>query len=251
VISDGARRKRGDLANQTDALFERYYFSRSGYLSGTTEFHQLARTALGTGQEILEIGAGPENQTSLFLSGLGRLQGVDVSDEVLGNRHLQKAAVYDGKVLPFSAEQFDLCVSDYVLEHIEDATAHFREVARVLKPGGKYCFRTPNLFHYVALASSLLPHSVHLQLANRMRGAGADAHDPYPTFYRANTAGKLRKLCRQAGLSVEELRMVEKEPSYGRRGAVFFYPMLAYERAVNGIGALRGFRANIFGVVVK
>ena len=242
------------MANRTDALFEKHYFSRPGYLSGTTEFHQLAQAALGNASpapDILEIGAGPANQTSLFLSRLGRLQGVDVSDEVLGNRHLTKALVYDGKKLPFPDAHFHLCVSDYVLEHVEEAAAHFREVARVLRPGGKYCFRTPNLFHYVALASSLLPHSMHLKLANRMRGAGAEAHDPYPTFYRANTAGTLRRLTQQAGLRVEELRMVEKEPSYGRRGAIFFYPMLAYERMVNGFGALRGFRANIFGVVVK
>jgi SAM-dependent methyltransferase len=242
------------VANNTDVWFERYYFSRPGYLSGTTEFHGMARVALGPGppgRPILEIGAGPENQTSLFLSGFGELQGVDVSEEVLGNRHLRKAVVYDGKKLPFAAEQFDLCVSDYVLEHIEDTAEHFREVARVLRPGGKYCFRTPNLLHYVAMASHLLPHSVHVKLANRMRGVGPEGHDPYPTFYRANTAGQLRKLCRAAGLQIEELRMVEKEPSYGRQGAVFFFPMMAYERAVNGIAALQGFRANIFGVVVK
>lgn len=242
------------MANRTDIWFEKYYFSRPGYLSGTLEFHALAQAALGQpGRErrILEIGAGPENQTSLFLSGLGELQGVDVSEEVLGNRYLRKAVLYDGKKLPFADAQFDLCVSDYVLEHIEDTTEHFREVARVLRPGGKYCFRTPNLFHYVAMASSLLPHSLHLKLANRLRAAGPDAHDPYPTFYRANTAGTLRKLSRAAGLRVEELRMVEKEPSYGRQGAVFFFPMMAYERAVNGLAALRGFRANIFGVVVK
>lgn len=239
------------VTNNVERWFEDYYFSRPGYLSGTVEFHEMAREALGAGTEILEIGAGPANQTSLYLSGLGRVHGVDVSDEVMTNTHLASAVVYDGKKLPFEAERFDLCVSDYVLEHVEDTRAHFAEVARVLKPGGRYCFRTPNLFHYVALASNLLPHSMHLKLANKLRGAGPEAHDPYPTFYRANTAGKIRRLCREAGLTPKELRMVEKEPSYGRKGAIFFFPMLAYERVVNSTQVMGGLRANIFGVVVK
>lgn len=236
-----------------DRWFERFYFSRPGYLSGTIEFHDLVREALerGKGTEILEIGAGPTNQTSLALSRLGHVHGVDVSEEVLTNGHLATAVMYDGKILPFESDRFDMCVSDYVLEHVGDVRGHFREVARVLKPGGKYCFRTPNLFHYVALASSLLPHSVHLKLANRLRGAPEDAHDPYPTFYRANTAGRIRALCRDAGLVPQELRMVEKEPSYGRKGAVFFFPMMAYERLVNLTPAFGSLRANIFGVVAK
>jgi SAM-dependent methyltransferase len=236
---------------KTGTWFERYYFSRPGYLSGTIEFHRLAQEALGKGSEILEIGSGPENQTSLFLSRLGNLQGVDISEEIRSNHHLRVAKVYDGSKLPFDDRQFDLCVSDYVLEHIGDPALHFREVARVLKPGGKYCFRTPNIFHYVALASSMLPHSLHLKLANRLRGASSDAHDPYPTFYRCNRRGRLRRLCADAGLKVYEFRMVEKEPSYGRIGAAFFFPMMAYERVVNGAPIFQGFRANIFGVVGK
>jgi SAM-dependent methyltransferase len=239
------------VPNRIDGYFQEYYFSRPAYLSGTVEFHEMARAALGSGRDMLEIGAGPENHTSLFLSKLGDLHGVDISDEILGNRHLKTARVYDGKKLPYPDESFDLCVSDYVLEHVEDPATHFQEVARVLRPGGRYCFRTPNLLHYVALGSSLLPHSLHLKLANRLRGAGPDAHDPYPTFYRCNSRRAVRKLLRHAGLKELELRMVEKEPSYGRMGATLFFPMMAYERIVNSAEIFGAFRANIFGVVGK
>lgn len=239
------------MLNPTDAYFQYYYFSRPNYLSGTVEFHEMTRRALGGGRDILEIGAGPENHTSLFLSKLGDLHGVDVSDEILGNRHLKSARVYDGKRLPYPDASFDMCVSNYVLEHVEDPAIHFEEVTRVLRSGGKYCFRTPNLFNYVALGSSLLPHSLHLKLANRLRGAGPDAHDPYPTFYRCNSRGAVRRLVCRAGLKEVELRMVEKEPSYGRMGAVFFFPMMAYERIVNSSAAFGGLRSNIFGVVEK
>ena len=117
--------------SKIDSWFEKYYFSQPGYLSGTTEFHMLAKQALGGTNRILEIGAGPGNQTSAFLSGIGDLQGVDVSEEIHTNRYLRAAEVYDGKELPYASEQFDLCVSDYVLEHVEDPGKHFQEVARV------------------------------------------------------------------------------------------------------------------------
>lgn len=211
----------------------------------------MAQKALGSGSRILEIGAGPSNATSQFLAGLGQVTGVDISEEVRTNTFLHTAVVYDGNKLPFEDSQFDLCVSDYVLEHVADPEGHFREVARVLHKGGRYCFRTPNLWHYVAFASNLLPHSVHLGLANRLRGVDPGAHDPYPTFYRSNSLRAIRRLCAQAGLRPVELRMVEKEPSYGRHGAALFFPMMMYERVVNCLEALKGFRANVFGVVER
>ena len=132
--------------------------------------------------------AGPTNPTSSFLASLGNLTGLDVSEEVKQNCYLQDARVYDGGAFPFPSQSFDLCVSNFVLERVSvHPVTHFREVARVLKPAGKYCFRTPNLWHYIPLAASLTSHSVHLKLANRLRGLDDSAHDPWPTVYRANT----------------------------------------------------------------
>jgi SAM-dependent methyltransferase len=167
------------------------------------------------------------------------------------NPALKRARVYDGRVFPFERRAFDGCVSNYVLEHIHDPAIHFAEVARVLKPGGVYCFRTPNQWHYVALAAKMLPHSAHRRLANRVRGLSEDAHDPWPTVYRANTPGQVRGLCEGAGLELVELRMIEKEPSYGRWSPWLFFPMMLYERVVNSSGVLRCVRANILGVVQK
>lgn len=200
------------------------------------------------GLRILEVGSGPASPTSKFLAGIGPVAGVDVSDEVLGNHWLTEAHVYDGNRLPFPNAAFAACVSDYVVEHIEYPGQHFREVARVLVPGGVYCFRTPNLWHYVALASRLLPRSAQLRLANQLRGLSSEAHDPYATFYRANTIETIRNLGADAGLQISELILVEKEPSYGRASAALLLPMMAYERFVNRFGWLGRFRANIFAV---
>ncbi len=54
---------------------------------------------------------------------------------------LQVAA---GERLPFPDNSFDVVCSFDLVEHIPETDAHFAEVRRVLKPGGKYIFQTPN-----------------------------------------------------------------------------------------------------------
>jgi SAM-dependent methyltransferase len=43
----------------------------------------------------------------------------------------------------FADETFDLVITQDVLEHVFDAPAAFREIARTLKPGGAHIFTTP------------------------------------------------------------------------------------------------------------
>jgi len=235
----------------TQHLFEKYYFSKPGYTGGTKPFHDICESRIPGGSEILEIGAGPSNPTTELLSGIGPVTGVDLDSEVLGNTFCTRAYVFDGVRLPFPDNSFDACVSNWVLEHVADPQSHFKEVARVLRPGGAYCFRTPNLFHYVSMGSRLTPHFIHLAAANRLRGRGSEAHDPYPTFYRANTTRRLSRLIQNSGLKSSLLELMEPEPSYGRLHSALFYPMMCYERIVNSTALLSNLRIIIFGVCYK
>jgi SAM-dependent methyltransferase len=235
----------------TDSLFEKYYYLNPRFVDGTTRFHDLVARRTKAGAAILEIGAGPTNPTTKFLASLGPVTGLDVSDEVKQNRDLRRAEVYDGGAFPFTARSFDLCVSNFVLEHVADPATHFSEVARVLRPGGTYCFRTPNLWHYIPFVSKLLPHSLHLKLANHLRRLDGDAHDPWPTVYRANTMPALKRFCSAAGLVQIECGLVEPEPSYGRSSPLLFFPMMCYERLVNAAAVFAPLRINFLAVVQK
>ena len=239
------------MFDDTARLFDRYYYSRPNYSGGTTQFHALCSGLIGAKSDILEIGAGPSNRTSDHISGLGHLIGVDVSEELKGNRALVGGCVYDGARLPFADDSFDACVSNYVLEHVEDPTAHFKEVRRVLRPQGVYIFRTPNLLHYVALISRLLPHAAHRLLANKLRGMSNDSHDPWPTVYRSNTRHAIHRLASLASLRLEVCRLIEPEPSYGSASRLLFFPMMFYERLVNSTERLMSIRANILGAMRK
>jgi len=233
---------------QTEYL-DRFYDPARGFQNGTAEFHELCREAIPRGGKILEIGAGPSNRTSRFLATLGEVHGLDPDPAVRDNDALASAVVLEGGRYPFPDASFDGCVSNYCIEHIPDPAAHLAEVGRVLRPGGAYVLRTPNRWHYVSLFSSLTPHWVHDLLANRLRNIGAEGHEPYPTVYAMNTREAVLRLAARAGLAVEALRLVEKEPSYGMSSRVLFLTFMAYERAVNATPHAAFLRSNIFAVL--
>ena len=229
----------------TAPLFEKYYFSRSDFTTGESRFHRLLTLEIPSGARVLEIGAGPPNATSEFLSSHFHTEAVDISDTVLRNRFVRCPKVYDGRTLPYADSSFDACVSYYVMEHIADPSAHLREAARVLCAGGKYLLCTPNLQHYVAAASAVLPHWVHRKFANYLRGLTNEANEPCRTVYRANTRRAIRKAAMLARFVDCDFEMIEFEPCYGRSHPALFYPMMAYERIVNSSSIFESFRANI------
>ena len=232
------------------AYLDRFYGSPD-HVDGTTEFHAMCAARIVPGATILDIGAGPTNPTSAYLSSLGPLSGVDVDPAVCSNVHLTDAHVLNTDRYPFSDCSFDACVSNYVLEHVTDPGSHLREVRRILRPGGVYLFRTPNRYHYIPSVSRLTPHWIHRAFANRLRNLDDQAPDPYPTCYRLNSRRAILRASALSGLRVLEMRMVEKEPSYGMSSRLLFLAFMLYERVVNSSDLLAALRVNIFGVLER
>ena len=229
----------------------RFYESRPEWIDGTREFHRLCAAAIAQGSRILEIGPGPSNPTSRFLSGLGELHGLDPDPAARDNDALETATQLEGDRFPFADESFDACVSNYVLEHIADPSSHLAEVHRVLRRGGLYLFRTPNAFHYVTLVARATPQWFHQLVANRLRNLPSEAHDPYPTVYRCNTRRAVRRLAAGQGFEFVDLRLIEKEPSYGMSSRLLFLTFVAYERIVNATSLTADLRANLLGALRK
>jgi SAM-dependent methyltransferase len=231
--------------------FEKYYSAASGWTDGTTDFHELCKSRIPPGSEILEIGSGPPNPTSEFLASIGKVRGVDIDPDISLNDALESSHVLTDDTYPFEDHAFDACVSNYVVEHVADPRAHLREILRVLKPNGVYVFRAPNFFHYVSIVSHLTPHRFHLLVANRLRNMPSESHDPYPTQYKMNTRRALEQKAHETGFQIDEIRFIEKEPMYGLGSKLLFFPFMAYERVVNRFDVLQPLRANILAVLRK
>jgi SAM-dependent methyltransferase len=104
--------------------------------------------------QFLEVGCG-SGFISHYFSELGfgfeGTYAVDVADErqVFDSFHFFK--VEDTK-LPFKNNQFDLIVSNHVIEHVGDLNAqndHLKEIHRVLKPDGILYFSVPNKWQII------------------------------------------------------------------------------------------------------
>lgn len=129
-------RKRSLLHRIREALLpgegEREFLE--AYLRGRTLF-----VGCGRGIEVLGLGA-----IGLDLDREALRIAADLRRNLEGGPGAFLAA--DGSRLPFADRAFDTVFSDNVVEHIPGPLlpGHFREAARVLRPGGRYVFNTPN-----------------------------------------------------------------------------------------------------------
>ena len=171
-------------------------------IDGTVQFFTRVQALLPAEGRVLDIGAGRgEIAVSNFgyasglvdLRGPGRrIVGLDIDEAILENPTLDERVLYDGGVMPLEDESIDLIVSDYTLEHIADPDLFCREVARVLKPSGWLCARTPHLYSALVLASSLMPNSRHVDILAKVQ-PGRQARDVFPTVYGLNTKRTISK----------------------------------------------------------
>jgi ubiquinone/menaquinone biosynthesis C-methylase UbiE len=198
---------------------------------------------------ILDLGAGAGIVPQLNFRGtVQRVCGVDPDERVTTNPYLDDGRQGFGEQIPFPDNAFDLVYSANVLEHLTNPLAVFTEVNRVLKPNGRFLFKTPNRWHYMPLIAQLTPTRFH-KFFNRLRGRAAE--DTFPTRYRANSNAAIGRLADRSGFTVKHIRLVEGRPEYLRFSAPTYLMGAAYERLMNRFDALSTFRIVMIGELEK
>jgi SAM-dependent methyltransferase len=164
---------------------------------GTLEFYGRVNAAIDGSMTVLDLGAGRaewfeddpcdwRRRMRLLRGKAAKVIAADPDPAVLGNRASDEQLLIEDGRLPLPDASVDLAVADYVLEHVDDPDAFAAEVARVLKPGGLFCARTPHAWSYVSLASRLVPDALHAKVLSRVQVARKE-EDVFPTVYRMNT----------------------------------------------------------------
>ncbi len=138
------------LGNRSSAFGERGISKRIDALARRTELR---------GDRLLDIGCGDGAYTVRLAGGFGQVDAIDIqpgplallADQVEGDRIAGQPdgaritiAEMSADKLDFPDETFDLVTSIEVLEHITELDQALAEICRVLKPGGRFAFTTPN-----------------------------------------------------------------------------------------------------------
>jgi SAM-dependent methyltransferase len=212
-------------------------------------FRERIASHLHPHSDLLDLGAGAGIVPQMNFRGLGaRVCGVDLDPRVVSNPALDEGRIANAERIPYENARFDIVFSDNVLEHLEEPARVFREVARVLKPGGVFLFKTPNKWHYMPTIARLTPHSFH-RYVNVLRGRPKT--ETFPTRYRANSYRDVTRLAANAGLVVESVELIEGRPEYLRIAWPTYVLGVAYERLVNLSEVFASVRILLVGTLRK
>ena len=188
----------------------------------TVAFFSRINSVLEPSMVLLDLGCGRgaaledpvpwRRQLRIFKGRCALVIGVDPDPAAATNPTIDEFhLIVDGR-LPLSNETVDLCIADFVLEHVEDVDAFMAECSRVVKPGGYVFVRTPNVWSYPVVASRIVPNRLHARALRRLQ-PNRKEEDVFPTLYRCNSREKLRRTLERHGFDCV-VRAHESEPGY-------------------------------------
>lgn len=207
-------------------------------IDGTVVFYSRVNSLLTHDGVAVDLGCGRgshrEDQVKLrrdlrVLKGkCKRVIGLDVDPKAQENPFLDEFRLIEGPDLPLPDGIADLCVTDSVVEHIEDPERFFQECHRILKHGGHLCVRTPNVLSYVGVASLLVPNRMHARVLGRVQQLRME-QDVFPTVYRCNTRRRLERELKRARFD-PCVYTYEAEPSYLSFSPLAYYMGVLHQR---------------------
>ena len=118
------------------------------------------RSIKGGQAKVLELGAGHLDFTLNYLRpAAGEVVATDLEPLFPADLQFPEGVTFqkeDALDLSFDDETFDCVIALEVIEHVPDDHAFVREGIRVLRPGGKFVYTTPNRLRATALARYLI-----------------------------------------------------------------------------------------------
>jgi ubiquinone/menaquinone biosynthesis C-methylase UbiE len=209
-------------------------------IDGSIIFYNRVNALLNSNSVVLDLGCGrganvcddPVSYRRYLRNFRGRCSkviGVDIDSEASSNPSIDEFRLMKDNSFPIESGTVDVCVSDYVLEHIQDIDTYFAEIRRVLKPKGYICIRTTNLVSYTGIASSLVMNKYHPNVVAFVQGKDRKKNDVFPTVYACNTITKIRKKLKQNNFDYIVFGH-DADPSYANFSMIIYFICIIYQK---------------------
>ena len=198
--------------DQQEAYRRRYAGMRPGWRPSSHVYQDLVAARLSPGTRVLDLGCGRGGVMERLHPQAGHVAGLDPDLRSLREHRAPALVLACGlaEALPYADSAFDLVCCSWVLEHLPGPARALAEVGRVLTPGGHFVFLTPNAHHPLLTLNRALGWTRGRLVGRFYDRAKADT---FPAFYRANTAARIERLARAAGLERVSLRFIG-DPTY-------------------------------------
>lgn len=151
--------------------------------------------------------------------------------------------------LPLRDSEVDLVFAQSVFEHLVDPDTVYRELFRVLRPGGAIVFLTANMWDYGTLVARMVPNRFHAKIVAKVEGRAEE--DTFPTAYKTNTRADVERLAGGNGLVVEEFEYLSQYPNYLMFNGALFFLGMCFEKVIHRFHMLRFLRGWILVTLRK
>lgn len=239
-------------------LFRAYWKAEKVITPGLTSsqvcYYQKLKN-LVPGKDWLDLGCGHQvfadwmtkEQTEVITSSKS-VCGIDLDWAGLkAHPEISRKVFGDLLAMPFQDASFDVVSANMVAEHLPEPKKVLSEVHRVLRPGGKFIFHTPNYLVWTIQLASRIPDGVKKRLIRILEARREE--DVFPTFYRMNTRGEIRKLAREMRFDVEDITLVSTSAATAMLGPVVWGELL-YIRSLQNPNRAE-YRSNIVTTLRK
>lgn len=143
-----------DATGAADSFIRFLDMSRQQGLLAEGKRWSIEQLRLAPGEAVLDIGCGTGDDVAAMAAIVGpggMAVGVDYSEAMVSEAIRRHGAVpgisfraADAQALPFDSETFDACRAERVLIHVQDPGLVVKEMARLLRPGGRVALIEPD-----------------------------------------------------------------------------------------------------------
>jgi SAM-dependent methyltransferase len=151
------------------------------------------------GIRVLEVGAGEGALCRRLMDAGYRVVACELRPELFRLEGVECRKVDATRGLPFGDAEFDVVLAVEVVEHMDAHGRFFDEVRRVLKPGGRFIFTTPNILSLKSRATFLFSGYFYSFRPLPVEGSRGQS----PPHISPFTLDRYCYLLHQSGLDVE------------------------------------------------